>query len=259
MQRNTYIPAERQKKMVEYIESNTSAQIHDLSEYFGVSEATVRRDLDDLDRQGAIRRTHGGAIKLDRSTSFEQMYNEKLAFRTEEKRRIADVAARMVHNGDTVFVDSGTTTLQLALALSNKENLTLITNDLHIAYSVPVHPTSSIICTGGVRRQGRQELIGSIAEEFIRNSHVNLAFLGADAVDLNLGVTIANFEEVGVKRMLVRSSLRTVLVADHTKFGSVALVKVCDVADCAAVVTDSGITEDAAQKFHKTRIELILA
>ena len=259
MQRNTYIPAERQKKMVEYIESNTSAQIHDLSAYFGVSEATVRRDLDDLDRQGAIRRTHGGAIKLDRSTSFEQMYNEKLSFCTEEKRRIAEAAADMVHDGDTVFIDAGTTTLQLALALSHKEHLTLITNDLHIAYAVPAHPTSSIICTGGVRRQGRQELIGSVAEEFIRDSHVNLAFLGADAVDLNLGVTIANFEEVGVKRMLVRSSLRTVLVADHTKFGSVALVKVCDVADCAAIVTDTGISEVAAQKFHRTRIELFLA
>ncbi len=259
MQRNTYIPAERQKKMVEYIESNTSAQIRDLSEFFGVSEATVRRDLDDLDLQGAIRRTHGGAIKLDRSTSFEQMYNEKLAFHTEEKRRIAEAAARLVHDGDTVFVDSGTTSLQVATALSHKENLTLITNDLHIAYSTPTRPTASMICTGGVRRQGRQELIGSIAEEFIRNSHVNIAFLGADAVDLNLGVTIANFEEVGVKRALVNSSLKTVLVADHTKFGGAALVKICDIADCAAVVTDSGLPEETVQKLRRARVELILA
>ena len=105
MERSTYIPAERQKKMMEYIEANTSAQIHELADRFHVSEATVRRDLDELDQQGVLRRTHGGAIKVDRSTSYESMYSEKIAQMTEEKHRIAERAAQMVHPGDTVIVD----------------------------------------------------------------------------------------------------------------------------------------------------------
>ena len=119
--------------MIEYIEANTSAQIHELAEKFHVSEATVRRDLDDLDRQGALRRTHGGAIKADHSTSFEHMYSEKIALMPEAKQRIAARAAQMVHPGDTVLIDSGTTAFFIAQALSRHEGLTLITNDLYIA------------------------------------------------------------------------------------------------------------------------------
>lgn len=256
MEKAAYIPAERQKKMIEYIETNTSAQIHELAQHFHVSEATVRRDLDDLDQQGALRRTHGGAIKVDRSTSYEHMYSEKISLMTEEKQRIAEAAARMVHNGDTVMIDSGTTTLFIAQALARHENLTLITNDLCIAYQTQIHPSSTLIVTGGMRRQGRQELVGTVPENFIRDTHVDIAFIGVDGIDLTGGATNANFAEVGVKRLMLKSGMRSVIAADHTKFGRVALARICDLTEADLILTDAGVEDDMLSRLRKLPVEI---
>lgn len=259
MDKNTYIPAERQKKIMEYIETNTSAQIHELAQRFHVSEATVRRDLDDLDQQGALRRTHGGAIKMDRSTSFEHMYIEKLGLMTEEKRRMAEYAASLVHPGDTVMLDSGTSTYYIAHALADKENLTLITNDLYIGYQAVINPSSTLIVTGGTRRQGRQELVGTMTENFIRGTHVDIAFVGADGIDMTGGVTNANFAEVGVKQLMIKAAARPVIVADHSKFGRVALARICDLRDAALVVTDSALDGEMLNRLRKMNIKIVTA
>ncbi len=256
MEKNTYIPAERQKKMMEYIEANTSAQIHELAEKFHVSEATVRRDLDDLDQQGALRRTHGGAIKVDRSTSYESMYSEKIGLMTDEKHRIAEHAAQLVHPGDTVLIDSGTTTFFISQALSRHENLTLITNDLYIAYQTPIHPSSTLIVTGGTRRQGRQELVGTITENFIRDTHVDISFIGVDGIDLTGGATNANFTEVGVKRLMLRCAARSVIVADHSKFGRVALARICDLSEAGLILTDTGLEPEMLSRIKKLGVKV---
>ena len=256
MERSTYIPAERQKKMMEYIEANTSAQIRELAERFHVSEATVRRDLDELDQQGALRRTHGGAIKVDRSTSYESMYSEKISQMTDEKHRIAQRAAQLVHPGDTVIIDSGTTTFYIAQALAHHESLTIITNDLYIAYQTALAPSSTLIVTGGMRRQGRQELVGSVPENFIRDTHVDIAFIGVDGVDLMGGVTNANFSEVGLKRLMLRAAERSVVAVDHTKFGRVALAKICDLQDISLVLTDNQIEPDMLSRLHKLNVNI---
>jgi DeoR/GlpR family transcriptional regulator of sugar metabolism len=244
--------------MMEYIEANTSAQIHELAERFHVSEATVRRDLDELDQQGALRRTHGGAIKVDRSTSYESMYSEKIGLMLDEKHRIANHAAQMIHSGDTVLIDSGTTTFFIAQALSHHENLTIITNDLYIAYQTPLHPSSIMIVTGGTRRQGRQELVGTLTENFVRDTHVDIAFVGADGIDFSAGITNANFAEVGVKRLMIASAHRSVIVADHSKFGRVALARICDLQEGGLILTDSGLDEEMLNRLHKLGVEMEL-
>ena len=258
MEKNTYIPAERQKKMMEYIEANTSAQIHELAEKFHVSEATVRRDLDDLDQQGALKRTHGGAIKVDRSTAYESMYSEKIGQMLEEKHRIANSAAQMVHAGDTVLIDSGTTTFFIAQALSHHENLTIITNDLYIAYQTPLHPSSTLIVTGGTRRQGRQELVGTVTENFIRDTHVDIAFIGVDGIDLTGGATNANFAEVGVKRLMLEAAARGVIVADHSKFGRIALARICDLSEAGLILTDTGLEGEMITRLKKLNVSMEL-
>lgn len=256
MERTAYIPAERQQKMIEYIEANTSAQIHELAERFRVSEATVRRDLDDLDRQGVIRRTHGGAIKMDRSTAYEHMYSEKISLMEEEKQRIAQHAASLVHAGDTIVIDSGTTTFYIAQALSRLENLTIITNDLFIACQTTIHPTSTLIVTGGTRRQGRQELIGTMTENFLREIRVDIAFIGVDGLDILGGATIANFSEVGVKKLMMESALRSVIVADHSKFGRIALARICSLQEADMILTDDGVDEEIMQKIKKMQLDI---
>ena len=255
----SYIPAERQKKMMEYIERNTSAQIHELAEAFGVSDATVRRDLDELDGQGALRRTHGGAIKLERSTAYEQVISEKIHVMEDAKKRIAQAAAKLVHPGDTVLLDSGTTTFFIAQELANCENLTLITNDLYIAYQTPMHPSGTMIVTGGMRRAGRQELVGTIPENFIRETHVDISFVGADGIDLTGGITNANFSEVGVKQLMVRAGGKSVVAVDHTKFGRVALAKICSVQDVDLILTDREIDKEMLARLRRMNaaVELV--
>lgn len=257
MERPILIPAERQKKMMEYIEQNTSAQIHELSEAFHVSEATVRRDLDDLDRQGALRRTHGGAMKLDRGTSYERRYSEKINMMRDEKHRIALSAAQMVHPGDTVILDSGTTAFFIAQAISSLENLTIITNDLYIANQMPLHPTSTMIVTGGMRRAGRQELVGTTTENFIRNTHVDISFVGVDGIDLTGGMTISNFSEVGAKQLMIRAANRSVVAADHSKFGHIALARICDATDIDLLLTDDGIDPEIMTKVKKMSVSIL--
>ena len=209
MERPVYIPAERQKKMIEYIEAHTSAQIHELSEQFNVSEATVRRDLDELDRQGALRRTHGGAIKMDRSTSYEHMYSEKIGLMAHEKQHIAQRAAQMVRPGDTVMIDSGTTTFFIAQALSAHENLTIITNDLYIAFQTPIHPSSTLIVTGGMRRQ------------------------------------------------MLKAGMRSVIAADHSKFGRVALARICELSEVDTILTDNGLEEETLTRLRRLPVDIL--
>ena len=257
MERPVYIPAERQKKMIEYIVAHTSAQIHELSEQFNVSEATVRRDLDELDRQGALRRTHGGAIKMDRSTSYEHMYSEKIGLMAHEKQRIAQRAAQMVRPGDTVMIDSGTTTFFIAQALSAHENLTIITNDLYIAFQTPIHPSSTLIVTGGMRRQGRQELVGTVPENFIRETRVDIAFIGVDGIDMTGGVTNANFAEVGVKRLMLKAGMRSVIAADHSKFGRVALARICELSEADTILTDNGLEEETLTRLRRLPVDIL--
>ena len=174
----------------------------------------------------------------------------------EEKHRIAEHAAQLVHPGDTVLIDSGTTTFFIAQALAHHENLTIITNDLYIAYQTPIHASSMLIVTGGTRRQGRQELVGSIPESFVRDSHVDVAFIGVDGIDLTGGVTNANFTEVGLKRLMLRSAARSVIVADHTKFGRVALARICDLREVSLLITDRGIENEALTRLKKLGVQV---
>ena len=149
----------RQQKLLEYINENGSAQIRDFSGTHGVSEATIRRDFDELTRLGLIERVHGGAVRIN-GTSFERAHSEKMNLMMSEKMRIAEYAASIVENGDSIFLDSGTTTYFIARELSRHKDLTIITNNLDIAQSVYFDPSVSLIVTGGLRRDQYSVLIG---------------------------------------------------------------------------------------------------
>ena len=171
-------------------------------------------------------------------------------------KKVVDAAAKMVHPGDTVMIDSGTTTFFIAQALCHHENLTLITNDLYIAYQTPIHPSSTLIVTGGTRRQGRQELVGTVTENFIRDTHVDIAFIGVDGIDLTGGATNANFAEVGVKRLMLHCAARSVIAADHSKFGRVALARICDLQEAGLLLTDNGLDADMVSRLKKLNVQL---
>lgn len=259
LERSGMIPAERHNEILDYIYRNKSAQIKELALRLNVSEATIRRDLDELAGAGKLTRTHGGAVQADGSTSFERIHSEKMQLMRGEKQRIAKAAAALIKNGDTVLLDSGTTTFLLAEALEQFEDLTVITYDLHIADMVNLHPTSSMILTGGTRRGNEYHVLaGGMVDDFIRNINVNIAFLGADAVS-EAGVTNANLSEAYTKRLLLQAGRKNVLVTDHSKFGNTALAHVCRVEDVDTVITDSGVDVETKEWLLSTGVQLIIA
>ena len=156
---NICIPAQRQQQILEYLQSHKSITIRKAAEILMVSEATVRRDLDELASTGKIERTHGGAV-LHTGTGFEWQHAEKMQEMIPEKKRIAIAAKKLIEDGDSLFLDTGTTTYLLAEELKEKKRLTVVTNNLDIAYTTELDATSTMIITGGIRRDGYSSWLG---------------------------------------------------------------------------------------------------
>ena len=250
------IPAKRQQNIMEYLSVNRSITIKEAASLCQVSEATARRDLDDLSVQGLLERTHGGAV-LEKGTALEMVHAEKMKVMIPEKTRIAKEAAKLIKNGCSIFLDSGTTTLLLAGLLSPFKNLTVVTHNLDIAYHIKLDKSSSLIVTGGIRRDDYGVLIGSIAEELVNKLRVDLAFLGADGVIPGSGVYNSNFLEIGIKRSIIHCGESRILLADHTKFKQRALTKVCDIEEFDMVITDQGLDEETAGLLKEGPLKLI--
>lgn len=259
MSEHSYAPVERKRRMLEYINVNRTVHLQELSDHFGISEATARRDLDELSRQGAVIRTHGGAMRVEKSTAYESRYQERLDQQQHEKECIAREAAKLVKSGDTVFIDAGTTAFSIGKAIAHLDRITVITNDLFTAAQLELKPSCRIMVTGGMRRSGFHELVGAVAEDFIRSTHADIAFIGVDGIDLMGNVCSSNFEEMGVKRMMLRTANRSVIVADHQKIGHTALVRICDLKDADLLICDNGIPAEQLKKLRKVARDIILA
>ncbi len=215
-------------------------QIAELAEICGVSLATIRRDLNELDHDGAIRRTHGGAVLRDTGPQ-EQPHRKKLQMMRAEKTRIALAAAHMISDGESIFLDSGTTTMLIAKRLEHFKNLTVITNNTDIIQTIQLHTSSQLIIVGGICRQDFSVLVGPTAEDFIRNLKISKVFIGADAVDAHAGLYSSNILEVTLKQLSIRSGQTKVLVTDSTKFQIDGLMKVCGLEEFDYIITDNGL------------------
>ncbi|MGE5508554.1 MAG: DeoR/GlpR family DNA-binding transcription regulator [Chitinophagales bacterium] len=259
MGQEAVLPEDRRRRILEHIQSNRCAKSEDLARELGVSLATVRRDLDTLVARGLISRTHGGAVPPIASTAFERRYSEKQRLCREEKRRIGAAAAALVGDGETLILDSGSTTLEVARNLTKHRNLTIITYDLLIATELEFDPSTTLIVAGGLRRAGFCVCVGALTENFLREVRVNKSFLSADAVDLEHGITNATFAELGVKQLIIKAASEVILVADHTKFGNVALARVGGVEQAHQVITDSGVDAEVVRAFASRGIPLKLA
>lgn len=248
------LPAERRRRIVEYLKANRSGKNEELAAALGVSLATVRRDLDLLATQGMVNRTHGGAVLPEHSTAYERLDSEKRLLFQEEKRRIGAAAAKMVGDGETLILDSGSTTFEVARHLADHKNLTIITNDLLIASTLEFDPTTELMVTGGVRRSGFSVLIGPVTEDLLRGVRVNRSFLSADAVDLTHGITNATFPEAATKRLVIEAAQEVILVVDHSKFGGTALAKVAGLERVHRIVTDAGTGDEVLQGLERLGI-----
>lgn len=219
----------------------------ELAVTLGVDSSTIRRDLDNLGRAGHLRRTHGGA--RPRAGAVDVPYAVKQHERMTAKDVIAGAACELVCDGDSVLLDSGSTTYQLAVALRARRDLTLVTNDLLIGRLVADYPGVRLLITGGELLSSTYTLFGERAVAFVEDLRVDWTFLGADAVDAQSGVTNTNTLEITLKRAMIAVGRSAVVLADSSKFGRRALVRVAELDEIDQILTDDELPDDLAAAY----------
>jgi DeoR/GlpR family transcriptional regulator of sugar metabolism len=245
------LDAERRQQLVELVEARNSLTVIELSEHFGVSPATIRRDLSQLSQRGLIERAHGGAAKRVRTPAHmpEPPVLKRASMQTEEKRRIGAAAASHVLDGETVIISSGTTTAEMIPHLASRTGLTVITNALNIVSLLAQYPQITVIVLGGILRHSEMTTLGSLAENALENLRADKLFMGSRAIHHDYGFSAENLAESHSDQTLMNSAREVIVLADHTKFGKVAMVRVAPVDRISRIITDTDVPGDAARAF----------
>jgi DeoR/GlpR family transcriptional regulator of sugar metabolism len=232
------------------------ARVSDLVELLGVSDMTIRRDIEALASRGLVEKVHGGATAASERSADEPGFEAK-SFRAQpEKEAIAAAAARLVRPGTAIGVTGGTTTWTLARHLREVPELTVVTNSIPVAEVMRDDP--SVVLTGGLRTPS-DALVGPVADAAIRSLHVDLLFMGVHGMDEVKGFTSPNLMEAETNRAFVRSARRLVVVADHTKWGVVGLTTMASLREADVLVSDDRLRPEAGAVLSEHVGELILA
>jgi len=248
---------ERRQAILQLLDTRGNVTVAELGAQFEVSEMTIRRDLDDLECKGLLRRVHGGAVR-GRGRSYEPAFLVRSGLHQAEKERIAAAAVDLVQNGDSIALDVGTTTLEIAKRLKGKRDLTVITPSLRIANQLSEMQDLRLVLPGGLLRPGELSLVGSLAEETFRQFFVDKMFMGIGGIDLDAGLTEFNLEDALVKKAMLRAAKEIIIVADASKFGVVAFSVVAPLEVVSRIVTDNAISPLMVDTLRERNIEVIV-
>lgn len=258
---NTY---DRRNKIIDLVNQNGTVMVAELSSSFGVSEVTIRADLRLLEQKGVLTRFHGGAAKYaaspaDQATSpqDEMVLEERYLQASDPKQRIAQAAAGLVKPGDTVILDSGSTTMLLAEELVKAGDITVITNNLPAAFVLSENPDITLVVCGGTLRHKTRSLHGNITEYALQGIVANLMFVGADGLDAATGITTFN-EGYSISGIMAAAAQRVVVVTDSTKFGRRGYNLVLPIEKIDTIITDTDIRDEALQALRQTSADLML-
>src|SRR6185503_11956058 len=247
---------DRLSRIVEQISTNGSVGVGDLAETLGVSAATVRRDLQLLEEQRLLARTHGGAVA--HGVLYELPLRYRSARRQEDKARIAKAAAQRVADGSAIGMTGGTTTTEVARALSDRRQLTVVTNSLNIASELAVRPNLKLVVTGGVARAESYELVGPLAEAALAGLYLDIVLVGVDGITVDEGFTTHHEVEAHTNHALIDRARRVVVVADSSKLGQVAFARICGVDDVDELITDSDAAPADVEAVRAAGLEITL-
>lgn len=247
---------ERAKQIVEYLKLHNLVTVDELVSLTGASPATVRRELTLLDKEGAVYRVHGG-VTLNRFVPSQPTTSEKQGKHHKEKLRIAARASALVKPSDSIVLDAGTTTIEIARNLINMP-LRVITNDLHIGLMLAEYQQMEVSVTGGTIDWSSQSCVGDVAVNFLSKVHPTYTFISCNAFKVDTGITAPTSDKAAVKRIMTQQSSKRVLVADSSKYGLTQLFEVGPLTSVDMIITDDGLDEKAADEIKKQGIELIL-
>lgn len=253
---------ERHSSIVEIVNREGSIQISDICDKFDVSDMTARRDLNELDRRGLIRRIHGGAI-TNFGRSYEPPFQTRSTKNQDIKSAIGLKASELIYDGDSIALDVGTTTLEIVQGLIGKHNLTIITSSLQIAnlvvQTLSLETDARLILTGGVVRPRELSMVGSIAERVFEEYHVDKAFIGIGGINIEAGLTEYNMDDAQTKKMLIETAREKIIVADGSKFGVTTFSRVAPLHKINRIVTDKSADHELLEKIEDLGVEVIIA
>jgi len=241
--------SDRHRALLQRIREEGYVDAVSLARELEVDGSTIRRDLAQLTRAGLIRRTHGGALTAEPGAAIDTPYEDRRRTNLAAKKKIARAAADLVHDGQIVILDNGSTTFQIAVELRRKRNLTILTNDLLIAMRTAGHPTNRLHMAGGVLLDTVYTLVGPATVAAFSGIHADWAFMGAEGIDAAGGITNINVIEIPIKHAMMAAAAMTVFVADRSKFGKLALATVCPISEADLILTDDTLPEEQRGAF----------
>jgi DeoR/GlpR family transcriptional regulator of sugar metabolism len=248
----------RRRKILQLLEEAGSVKVEDLSDRFSVSQVTVRKDLADLEQQGLLQRTYGGAVFSHRSR-FNISFMEKVSLQAAQKEAIARTALEYIHEGDSIILDAGSTTLSLASALVGKfQSLYVITSSVPAALEL-ARAGYELLLVGGQVRNHSLALIGMAAVRTLECYHADRAFLGSSGTTIAHGHSTPNPSDAEVKRAMIRSADETYVLTDASKFGHACLATFARLDEVAMIITDSNIPPRFVDAFTERRVAYRLA
>ena len=249
----------RRAQIMEELDSKGQVFVGELSKSFNVSEVTIRNDLAHLEKQNMLIRARGGAIKIRLyHIGIDTSFSDKQKQYFKEKQRIGKAAIEFIKDGDTIVLDSGTTTMEVANNLGKFKDLTIITNALNIASFLSENSKINIFMPGGFIRKKSLSMVGGLAEESFENFFCDKLFLGVDGFDTIHGLSTANVEEGHMNQVMIEIAREVIVVTDSRKFSRRQFAFIAPVSKIDVVITDSGISEEDKQRLMKNRVKVII-
>lgn len=251
---------ERKHQILHILDENSKILISELCDTFHVSAVTIRNDLRELESDGLLKRTHGGAIPVGKA-SFEPSPSIKEVERIDEKSRIAEYAVKLVEDGDTIALDTGSTTMEFAKRLTGKRNLTVVTNDVQIAACLEEKSDDiQIVLIGGSLRKGFHCTVGRLAVDALADLNVDKAFMATNAFSIERGFTTPSDQQAEIKKCFLKIASQVIMLVDSSKMGKISFVKFTDLQLIDKLITDSGLSPRIETEIREAadNIDLIL-
>lgn len=247
---------ERRNAILAKLSLEGKVVVSDLAKEFDVTEETIRRDLEKLDKDGLARKTYGGAVKNE-NFNIDLPFHVRKQTNVESKRQIAAQISEMIHDGDYVMLDSSTTALNVIKNILDRKKITLITNSIEILIELCNKPDWMVVSTGGVLKEGGLSLVGYQAERMVSGFHVDIAICSCKGLDGEMGVTDSNERDSEIKKAFFKAANKKVLAVDSSKFDRSSFVKVCSIKEVDTIVTDTDPGEIWREKLKDAGVELI--
>lgn len=249
----------RRNQIMELLKRDGEVEISSLCRMFDVTEMTIRRDLSFLTAENNIIRTHGGALLIQDDSIAEPSYERRIVDSSESKEEIARKALGLIKNGDRIYLDSGSSTFHVAKQFPNSARNVVLTNGINIAAEIIIRNNVSVIMIGGELRLNTMSTRGSLTEELLSQFHIDVAFVGANAIDQQGNIYVANTSERCLKRLVMEKSDKTYLLLDHTKFNKTSLIQYAQASQFTGIITDSNLSQQTLDDFQDKGINLIVS